>query len=119
MNIMKEEHFIEIESSMTVYLTIISWACSLLAIPFVFAFFNEATFLNLYLPIGLVVVLVATITSDYRERVIIKEESKNYLFDNLNYIHYLNEPREDKVNMIYSYCLGKDNGSNINKLFIK
>ena len=119
LNIMKEEHFVEIESSMTVYLTIASWACAVLTIPFVFAFFDKATFLNLYLPIGLVVVLIATITSNYRERVMIKEDSKNYLFDNLNYIHYLNVPRDNKKDIIYSYCLGKNDGSSINKLFIK
>lgn len=116
---MKNNYFEEIETKTTVYLTISSWICAIATIPFVFAFQEKATILNFYLPIGLAVLLVATITSKYRERVTIKEGNKSFVFDTLNYIKYLSNPEKNKTNEIYAYCLEKNTDTKIVSIFNK
>lgn len=117
MNDVKEKYFEEIESSVTAPLTLVSWICVLFSIILVLAFYNKATVLNFYLPVGLVVLLVATTTSKYRERVVIKSGKKEFINDSLNYINYLKNSDENKINKIYAYCLEKTNDISIIKIF--
>ena len=115
----KSKYFEDIESSKTVPLTLVSWACTLISLLFVFAFYNKATLLNFYLPIVLVVLLVATITSKYRERVIIKKDAKEFINIALNYINYLKNPERNRINEIYAYCLEKSKDNGIIRIFNK
>lgn len=115
----KSKYFEDIESSKSVPLTIVSWACTLMSLLFVFTFYNRATLLNFYLPIVLVVLLVATITSKYRERVIIKKDAKEFINNALNYINYLENPERNKINEIYAYCLDKSKDNSIIRIFNK
>ena len=119
MSEMKSKYFKEVESATVVYLTIISWICVFLTTIFAFAFYNKETLLNFYLPISLVVLLVATITSKYRERVIVQDNDRTLVFDSLNYISYLKNAERNKINDIYAYCLEKNMDIQTISIFIK
>lgn len=110
---MKNKYFEDIESKATVFLTIISWISVLLTVLIVIHFCNQATIINFYIPTTIAVLLVATLTSKNRERVIIKESARLLVIDALNYIEYLSRAEETRINQLYAYCLEKSNDSRI------
>lgn len=107
MNIIKKEYFKEIEGKKTVYLSLVSWLCVFVSPIFMIKNINNGDILNLYLPVGLAVILVATLTSKYRERVVIKKTKKEFISEVLNYIEYLNTAKNNKIDEIYGHCLEK------------
>lgn len=107
MNIIKAKHFREIEGKKSIYLSLVSWLCVISSLIFMTNNFKDGNVLNLYLPVVLAVFLAATLTSKYRERVVIQKDDKEYISNALNYIDYLTTAENTRVNEIYGYCLGK------------
>jgi len=114
---MKKMYFNNIEDENAVYLTIVSWVSVILSSAFIIMFYNEASLFNFYLPICLAVLLVGTITSNYRERVTIKNNYNNFINESLNYINYLKNYKKSRINDIYAYCLGINKNKNIINVF--
>jgi hypothetical protein len=106
MNLIKKQHFREIESKKTVYLTLVSWICVFASLIFMVKNINDGNVLNLYLPVGLAVILAATLTSKYRERVVIQRDDREFISDALNYMENLKRLENTRINEIYSYSIG-------------
>lgn len=103
----KEKYFDNIESYNTVYLTVASWLTIFVTAVLVYFSFVKPTILNFFLPAGFATLLLATLTSKYRERVTIKPGFHDKICDTLNYISYLKRKDKSKINDIYAYTLNK------------
>lgn len=114
MNVIKEKSFREIEGKRTVFLSLTSWITVFASLIFMIKNINDGNMLNLYLPVILSVALAFTLTSKYRERVVIQKDDKEFISNTLNYIEYLKNPENNKTNEIYGYCLGKRESNLIN-----
>ena len=116
----KEKYFTNIEGNNAAFLTILTVFVAILEFVLAIAFVQEATPENFYVPLTLSILLVGTVTNQYRERVTFQENKINDISKIINYISYIGNSEVNEIDQIYLYSLNRlVNHKEISKTFIE
>lgn len=102
----RDKYFDAVENEFTALLTILSIGIAFLNLIEAITFMKVATLENFYIPVVLAFLLVFTITSKYRERVLLKKDKIEEITQVLNYIHFLSEKEIKASDKVYLCSLG-------------
>lgn len=102
----RDEYFETVENDFTALLSLLTIGVALLNLIEAITFMKVAAIENFYIPVILAFLLVFTITSKSRERVLLKEEKVEEITRVLNYIHLLSKNLGKAKDKVYLCSLG-------------